>query len=497
MTKARILPAALLVAAVAAINFLWMPGELLTGDPHAWREETRSILVLGGLHIPIKDGRVVGERGRYFVQNERDGLWYSKYGIANSLLALPPMWLERALGKDVSQPGTPSSLLVLNLWYVGLSVALAALLYSLSGAYSRRAGVRALFVFASLYCTSLWFYQRAQASELYQTLFFTAFFAALIGFLRPLREQGPAGLSRRAWACLGVAWLCAAALIFTRVIYGLLLPLIVCLAVYCGARWRRLPPLLVPLLVPPLAIVALLGWVNYVKFGAPWLTGYHQWNEASHYPVGSLFDGLWGFLFSPRFSIFLYFPLLIFALAGLRRFAERHRLDALVMLSVFACFLLVLAKTPSWAGEWSYGPRYLLPMLPVLSLPFLTFADDVIDRVRTWPARAWAAAAISALCYSAYLQAQVNLLPFWSYYEVRGVLLAARPLESIEYFLNRPTAFVVQDLLRHRYNVEALPFFSDMARNAPGTFAEHARRELAPMLARNNLYWSLPPAERR
>jgi hypothetical protein len=497
MTRARILPAALLLAAVAAINILWMPGEVLTGDPPAWREETRSILVSGGLHIPVGDARVMGERGRYFVQNERDGLWYSKYGVANSLLALPPAWLERALGGNISRPGTPPSLLLLNLWYVALSVALAAVLYALSGAYSRRRGVRALFVLGSLYCTSLWFYQRAQASELYQTLFFTALFMALVGFLRPLREHGPAGLGRRAWACLAVVWLCAAALIFTRVIYGMLLPLIVCLAVYCDARGRRLPPLLVPLLVPPLAIVALLGWVNQVKFGAPWLTGYHQWNEASHYPVGSLFDGLWGFLFAPRFSVFLYFPLLIFALVALRRFVERHRLDALVMLSVFACFLLVLAKTPSWAGEWSYGPRYLLPMLPVLSLPFLTFADDVLDRIQTWRARAWAAATLAALGYSAYLQAQVNLLPFWSYYEARAALLMARPLESVEYFLNRPTAFVVQDLLRHRRNVEALPYFSDLVRTSPAAYSEHARRELGRILERNNLYWALPPAERR
>jgi hypothetical protein len=169
----------------------------------------------------------------------------------------------------------------------------------------------------------------------------------------------------------------------------------------------------------------------------------------------------------------------------------------LTMLSIFACFLLVLAKTPSWAGEWSYGPRYLLPMLPVLSLPFLTFADDVVDRIGTRSARASGAATLAVLGYSAYLQAQVNLLPFWSYYEARGALLAARPLESIEYFLNRPTAFVVQDLLRHRYNIEALPFFQDMVRNSPGAFAEHARRELGPLLARDNLYWRLPPAERR
>jgi hypothetical protein len=493
-----------LLLGVAAVNFIWMPGEFLSGDPHAWREETRSLLLYGELNVPFEAADMGSERGQYLTQNERNGLYYSKFGIANSLLALPPMWLERALGGNIEQRGRSPSLLLANLWNMVFSVALAALLYALSAAYSRRIAVRVLFVIGALYCTSLWFYQRAQSSEIYQTLFFTAFFMALIGFLRPLKERGPRGLDARAWKYLALVWLCAGLLVFIRVLNGLLLPLVVLLAAYCAASGRPLAELRggtrtlgAALLLPPALIVILLGVVNHVKFGAPWLTGYHQWLADAHLPAGRLADGLWGLLFAPRFSMFLYFPLLVFALAGLRRFIERHHLDALVMLSIFGTFFLVICKIPSWAGEWTYGPRYLLPVLPLLSLPFLTLADEVLDHIGTWRARAWAMAAIATLAYSGYLQVQVNRLPFWTYYQARAALLALHSLEAVEYFQYRHTALIADDLVRHRDNFEGLPYAAELKRVTTPEWYEEYREVIGGMLERGNLYWALPPGRRR
>jgi hypothetical protein len=480
-----------------------MPGEFLAGDPHAWREETRSILLTGTLNVPRDTALIIDEQGQYFPRNERNGLYYSKFGIANSLIALPPMWLDRALGGDIAKRGYVPSLLLANLWNLALCVALAWLLYRLASGYTPRIAVRVLFVVGVLYCTSLWFYQRAQSSEIYQTLFFTALFIALTRFLRPLKEHGAAGLDARAWRSLGAVWTFAALLVFVRIVNGLLLPIIVVLATWCaaGGRWGEMRKagyrFWAALLVPPALIVLVLGIVNQVKFGAPWLTGYHQWRAETHLPTGRLADGLWGYLFSPRFSIFLYFPLLFFAAVGLPRFLARHRLDAIAMLSIFGAFLLLLSKTPSWAGEWTYGPRYLLPMLPVLSLPFLAFADEVIERIGSWRARAWGVAALGCLAYSAYLQVQVNLLPFFIYYHAREALFASRSLDSIDYFLNRHTALIAEDLVRHRYDVEGLPYFAEMKRFAPPGFAEDYRRNFGAMLERGNLYWALPPNQRR
>jgi len=494
-------PIVALVLCVAAFNYVWMPADFIEGDPTGWREETRSLLLHGELNVPAGYAQRIGEPGQYFVRNERTGLYYAKYGLANALFALPPMWLQQATGGDLSAAGRLPSLFLFNVWYVLLSAVLAGLLYALSGAYSTNVGSRLLYVAGVLYCTFMWFYQRAQSSELYQVILFIAFFMALTAFLRRLAAREPRGLESRAWSSLALVWVCAGLLILTRVSYGLLLPLVVLLCAYAVVRpaqpsgFPRAPHgLALALLVPPILIVVLLGAVNLAKFGAPWLTGYHAWHPEWHWPIGRIADGVWGFLFSSRFSIFLYFPLLAFALLGFPQFARQHRLDTVAMLTIFVTFLALIGKVPLWAGEWTYGPRYLLFILPIVSLPFLTLADRLIDKSHTWRARAVGLAVVLSLAYSAHLQVQVNRLPFFMYYNARGGVSSP---ESIEYFYEHHVGVIADDLLRHRDNLDALPFFPDLKRLRPPEYVAYYRAIMAGLIARGNLYWALPPEERR
>lgn len=468
--------AALIVAAaVALINFAWMPGQFLDGDPAAWREEARAIALRGELSAPAEFAARFFEPGQYFVRNDANGRYYSKYGVMNALVSLPPLWAQAAAGGDISEPGTYPSLLAFNLWNVALSALLAALLYLLAGLYTPRVLVRSLFVVGTLYCSALWFYQRAQSSELYQAVFFAALFLCLAGFLRT-RQPG--------W--LAGAWAFAVCLLFTRVSFGLLLPIIALLA------WREQRRLTLAIVLPPLVAAAVLGWINYVKFGSPLLTGYHAWRPEVTTLTGSLADGLWGFLFAPRFSLFLHYPLLVLALFGAPAFWRRHRAEALAMLAVFVPFLLFMSKLPLWAGEFGYGPRYLLFVAPVLSLPAIVFADAIIDEIRTWRARAWAAAAVACLAYSAYLQIQVNRLPFWTYYEARAALEMAYSDAAADWFRDRHVGVVCADLLRHRADLTALPWFPEFRRKVSPQVAEHYVRELGRIIDRGNWYWGRP-----
>jgi hypothetical protein len=491
--------AVLLVLAVAAFNFVCMPGEFLDGDPAAWREEARSLLLSRELSVPAGFAAQFGEPGQYFVRNEADGRYYSKYGVMNSLMALPPLWVQAASGHGLPEPGTYPSLLLANLWNIALCAALAALIYALAGDYTRRVSVRVLLVVGTLYCSALWFYQRAQSSEIYQAVFFAAFFLCLMRFLRTLPGRGALRLQPGALAWLGAAWLFAACLLFTRVLFGLLLPVVFFLAAYAALAGRSrhelraaAPRLAAALLLPPLAAVALLAWINHAKFGAPWLTGYHQWRPELVLPGARLVDGLWGFLFSPRFSLFLHYPLLVFALLGARRFWHSHRIDAIAALAVFVPFLLFVSATPVWAGEAGYGPRYLLFMVPVLSLPALGWFDAVIDRRDTLPGKAWAAAALACLACSAYLQVQVNRVGFLTYYAARSALEAAYTEAGAAYFHERNMAVICADLIRHRDHLEALPYFVEFKRRVSPEFAEGYRENLRRWIERGNWYWTSP-----
>jgi hypothetical protein len=467
--------AVLLAAAVALFNFAWMPGQFLDGDPAAWREEARSLALRGELSVPAEFAARFFEPGQYFVRNELSGRYYSKYGVMNSLLSLPPLWAQAAAGGDIAVAGTYPSLLAFNLWNVALSALLAALLYALASLYTPRASVRVVLVVGTLYCSALWFYLRAQSSELYQAVFFTALFLCLAKYFRA-----------RAAGWLAGAWLFAAFLLFTRVSFGLLLPIVGLLA------WRHERRLTLGIVIPPVVAVALLAYVNHVKFGSPLLTGYHAWRPEVSAPTGSLADGVWGFLFSPRFSLFLHYPLLVLALVGAREFWRRHRMGAIAILAVFVPFLLLISKLPLWAGEFGYGPRYLLFLVPVLSLPAALFLDEIIDRFRTWRARAWAAGIVACLAYSTYLQVQVNRLGFWTYYEARSALELAYSDTAADWFRDRHVGVISADLLRHRDNLAALPWFAEFRRKVSPALAEQYVRELGRVIDRGNWYWSLP-----
>lgn len=491
--------ALILAAAVALFNFVWMPGQFLDGDPSGWREEARSILLRGELSVPADFATRFNEPGQYFARNEANGRYYSKYGLMNAVMSLPPLWLQAASGGDIRAVGTFPSLLLANLWNVLMSGVLAALLYLLAGAYTQRVAVRVLFVVGALYCSALWFYQRAQSSEIYQVVFFTALFICLMPSLRALRAPGPLRLAPRDWGALGAVWLFAGMLVFTRVSYGLLLPLIALLVLHAalgGRSWRDVRPverqLAIALVVPPLAVVGLLAYVNLVKFGEPWLTGYHQWRAQDHAPTLRLADGLWGFLFAPRFSMFTHFPLLVVALFGAREFWRRYRLDAVAMLTLFVPTLLFLSALPVWHGEFGYGPRYLMFILPVLSLPALLAADALLDRMPDRRAGVLGALALVGLAYSAYLQVQVNRLPFWIYYDARVALDAGYSETVADYFRDRHVGTICADLIRHRDDLTKLPYFPELKRRVAPEAAELYLRELGAMVRRGNWYWSRP-----
>ena len=467
--------AVLLAAAVALFNFAWMPGQFLDGDPAAWREEARSLALRGELEVPAEFAARFFEPGQYFVKNGLTGRYHSKYGVMNAVMSLPPLWAEAAAGGDISQPGTYPSLLAFNLWNVLLSALLAALLYSLASLYTPRVGVRFVFVLATLYGSALWFYLRAQSSELYQAVFFTALFLCLARYWRT---------SAAGW--LAGAWLFAACLLFTRISFGLLLPIIAALV------WHHHRKLSLAMIVPPLLAVALVAYLNYVKFGAPWLTGYHQWRPEVASFSGSLADGVWGFLFSPRFSVFLHYPLLVLALLSAREFWRRHRADAVAMLAIAAPFVLLISKLPLWAGEFGYGPRYLLFMIPVLCVPALGFIDSLIENLEAWRARAWAGAIAACLAYSVFLQVQVNRLGFWTYYEARSALDLAHTDAAAEWFRDRHVGVVSADLLRHRGDLAALPWFAEWRRRVPAEVSQQYVRELGRVIDRGNWYWKRP-----
>jgi 4-amino-4-deoxy-L-arabinose transferase-like glycosyltransferase len=142
-------------------------------------------------------------------------------------------------------------------------------------------------------------------------------------------------------------------------------------------------------------LVAVIIWLayNYGRFGNPLDTGLlHDPNVRFDTP---LFVGLHGLLLSPGRSLLLYAPLSLAGLLALWR-SRREAPSATVFCSLhILVFLLLVAKMHQWDGGESYGPRYLVPILPFVTLPVARWLGRTSNPVSRRAVLALAAVAIA------------------------------------------------------------------------------------------------------
>ena len=115
-------------------------------------------------------------------------------------------------------------------------------------------------------------------------------------------------------------------------------------------------------LVPGVALV--IGY-NLARFGVPLASGYGD--EASAFTT-PLLTGLTGLLLSPGKSLFLYAPVAALALAGAPLLWQRWRLETALLLLLVIVHVVLYARWHAWDGGGVWGPRLLLPIVPLLAV---------------------------------------------------------------------------------------------------------------------------------
>lgn len=97
-----------------------------------------------------------------------------------------------------------------------------------------------------------------------------------------------------------------------------------------------------------------------------------------HVKPKALFEGTWGYLFSPGKSLFLYSPILVLILIFWQKLTRRYWPEIASFLLL--AFMFIFFYGPAdlfggikgyhliWYGGMTWGPRYLVPLLPFLGL---------------------------------------------------------------------------------------------------------------------------------
>lgn len=154
--------------------------------------------------------------------------------------------------------------------------------------------------------------------------------------------------------------------------------LVVCLFVY-GLRTakRRRGYILFGVIGFTLPMLLLL-WYHLVCFGHPFATanthqvGMFQTDDALLFGMLALpkLDIAYQLLFSIYRGLFLTSPVLLVALLGtaIAIYDGSRRREAILVASVFIVQLLLNSAFNGWHAGWSFGPRYLIPVLPFVCL---------------------------------------------------------------------------------------------------------------------------------
>lgn len=349
-----------LLVGLCGLYLLASPGRIDFIDGQYRYEVARSWLDLGAPLIRDPTLRALGAS-----VDARTGNAYSWYGAAPSLTPLPLMWIARQAGGESAERDRFAFSLT-SAVFGALVPALLVVVYGRLGVPLRESILSAL-VFA---LATQWWPGSVTTFDQNQHAF--VLFAALI----LAWDAGRHASTARAL----LAGVLGGLIVTYQEMYALLLPA-VALAVFAPrSEGAADAPRLSALGIDRGAVL------RYVGFGAGCFVGVGLFLAYNHLRYGALlqpnrYDALWpsnplagvlSLTLSPGRSVLLFSPPLVLLAFGVRALWRRAPVLCTAAGLTGLMHFLFIANIPFFAGEWAWGPRYLLVLLPMaaLALPF-------------------------------------------------------------------------------------------------------------------------------
>jgi hypothetical protein len=231
--------------------------------------------------------------------------------------------------------------------------------------------VRWLILAAGL-ASPLWMYARVLFAE--SVLAFALTAAVALIFLSP-PEEPPRSLRLcgSSFRFFGAGLIVGVGLL-TRAAFAIYLPALVWLIARRSTsrdRWPRFAAFGIGLL----PFVAGLLWHNALRFGDPF-----QFSYAGESFTTPPWQGIPGLLISPGKSVFLYSPPLLLSLILWPRFRRVRPALAEFLALTWITALPFYGMWWAWDGGWSWGPRFLVPLIPLSCLPLMMLPEKRVWR---------------------------------------------------------------------------------------------------------------------
>ncbi|MBL90476.1 MAG: hypothetical protein CMH56_01500 [Myxococcales bacterium] len=433
----------LMMTAVFCILFAGMPKDFYRGDAVSIKMSAIYWVNTGSFGFAPKDHHLIEplleSEGQYYILNPANNRYYPRWEVLNGVLHAVPELFQR---HRTLKP-TPEVIFRHNVFNALLGSVVAGLLLFLASFITPRKIAGALFVCAVLFASYEWNYLRAQTKEIFLLLFVFAmmagFWAAWGAFQRGERLR---------FYALTVCWnVAAVAMCLISCIYhvGYLMVILLWGFLLFQRNVQRMRQPGEGSLVQQiwqcvlshrhhflilggfLALsVVLTEWAALVRYdswhpqGISWSFRTRQIGD-SIFGWQNIFQRMNDYLMVESFQVALHCPLLFVAATYWRSFWRDHKNQALYVLAfggsmffAFCCF--------EGVGEWAYGPRFLVPLLPLFALPACVFFDRFMAGASTAASKASGVVVLGLLMYCTALQLEMNKYPFFHFYEIGPML---------------------------------------------------------------------------
>lgn len=299
----------------------------------------------------------------------RDGKNYSTYPIGQSLIFAPFYYLSKKMNVFLSPYDGDGSIESLRNWANGIEFETTRYLYVVPALFSaltcliffmfcfRLGHNRKICILTTsilAFCTMIWPYSKFLLSEATQTFFLISTFYMV--FL--LKEENDR---------IFFAILAGIAFGFLNIIKPTFLIIALPLAAYWFYGNREMKRGLVLAVIFIVAFM-LVFWTqiayNIIRMGEGSNFGYTKGGFSSPF-----YAGLYGFLFSSGKSFFLYSPVALLFFFSIRSFFKKKRELSLLFASTIIIMILVYSSWGVWSGDLCWGPRFLVPLIPLFMMP--------------------------------------------------------------------------------------------------------------------------------